>query len=266
MAFLLASALPAHAEPSRFYVSLGAGVNWASEMDQKGHNDENTCYPTNDCAGRNIDGYRWFYDLDTDAGGIFEAAAGYKMDNIRLELALNWRKNDIDQKFKRLTYLDGSTGVRKRDSNYTNESGAAIDDIETTSIIVNAYYDFPLDWITPYVGAGIGLSRVELTRVSYSSKYSCSGTCNAPLSPPSAYNARQKEDFSDTVLSGHFHAGADYDFNDNILIGLKLSYSIMGDMRDSGSYSDHSVPETANHTKIEDIDHFSIMLGLKHFF
>ena len=48
-------------------------------------------------------------------------------------------------------------------------------------------------------------------------------------------------------------------------MGLKLSYSMVDVMRDTGRYIDHPVPDLLNHTKIRNMDHWSLSLGMKYF-
>lgn len=255
-------------QSSGWYVGVGAGLNWISEMDQAGWNRDHICYPMDDCAGRDIGGYRWFYDLDAGAGSMFEIAVGRRLGNLRLELSANRRDNDIDQNFTDITYLDGSAIAPKPNSDYTSRSMASIEDLETWSLILNAYYDFPISHsrITPYVGAGLGLSHVKLSGLFFRSEYSCSGLCDAELSPPGAYNSWQDENLSDTVFAKHLYAGADYRLDDGFLLGLKLSYSLVNDMKDTGRYIEHPVPDLQNHTKISDMDHWSMTVSLKYFF
>ncbi len=251
-----------------WYVGVGAGLNWISDMDQAGWNRDHICYPMDDCTGKDIGGYRWFYDLDAERDSMFEIAIGRRFGNLRLELSANRRKNDIDQKFTNITYLDGSAIMPDLNSDYTSQSTASIDDLVTQSFPLNVYYDFSLtsSRITPYVGAGLGLSHVKLTRLFFRSEYSCSGVCNAELSPPGAYNSWQDENLSDTVFSKHLYAGADYKLNERFLLGLKLFYSQVNDMKDTGRYTEHPVPDQLNHTKISGMDHWSVTVNLKYLF
>ena len=62
----------------------------------------------------------------------------------------------------------------------------------------------------------------------------------------------------------HLHAGADYSLGDKLLLGLKLTYSEMDDMRDTGRYIDHPLPDELNNNKISDMEHWSLTLGLKY--
>ena len=61
-------------------------------MNQEGWNRDHICYPTDDCAGRDIEGYRWFYELDAQRDSMFEIAIGRRFSNLRLELSANRRK------------------------------------------------------------------------------------------------------------------------------------------------------------------------------
>ena len=59
--------------------------------------------------------------------------------------------------------------------------------------------------------------------------------------PLSTYNARLDADFSDTVLAGHAHAGTDFGLNDRTSLGVKLTYSVLGDIEYTGPYQLHAV-------------------------
>ena len=144
---------------------------------------------------------------------------------------------------------------------------ASIDNLLTRSLLPNVYYDFPLanSRITPYLGIGLGLSHVKLSRLFFRAEYSCSGKCNAELSPPGAYNSWQDENLSDIVFSKHLYAGADYRLNNGFLLGLKLFYSLVNDMKDTGRYIEHPVPDLLNHTTISGMDHWSVTVNLKYF-
>ena len=53
---------------------------------------------------------------------------------------------------------------------------------------------------------------------------------------PEQYDGRQNEDLTDIVLSAHLHAGLDYRVSENMLVGAKLTYSMVGDMEAKGGY------------------------------
>ena len=257
------------AKPSGWYVGAGAGINKASGIEQAGHNRDNICYPEDDCShvGGAPEGYRWYYDLDADDGAAFEISIGRAMGAFRLELALAQRKNDVEQKFTGITYLDGSRIMARPVSNYQSRTSTNVDDLTTRTLSLNAYYDFSLPGgrFTPYLGAGVGVSFVELSGVFFEARYSCKNPA-ADCDMPEQYNGRQNEDLSDTVLSAHLHAGLDYRVSDKMLVGLKLTYSMVGDVEAKGDYDFHPVPGLTNTNEITGMNHFSVMFGVKYFF
>ena len=251
---------------SDWYVSAGVGPNWMAEIRQAGSNRDTICYPNDDCSHKNsIGGYRWFYDHDADRGSAVELAVGRVVGTWRLELSASRRKNDLGQEFTGSTYLDGTPILPAASSGYTSQSVDLIDRLRTHSLQLNAYYDFPLAHgrITPYLGAGVGVSRVKLYGLVYRSEYSCDRGCNAGLSPPGAYNSWKDVDLRDTVFSAHLHAGADYSLTEHLQLGFKLTYSEVGDMRDTKGYIEHPIPDQVFHTKISGMDHWSLLLNLR---
>ena len=252
-----------------WYIAAGAGADWASLTKQSGHNLDTTCYPDDDCSDLPDgmpSGYRWFYDLDPSIGSAFELSVGRMFHNFRLELSATRRGSDIEQQFRSVSYLDGSATTPLLGSSYESSATARVDDLTTRTLSANVYYDFPLarSRITPYVGAGLGVSFVELSGVHYHSRYSCTGVGQCVM--PERYNSRQDVDMSDTVLSAHLHAGADYRLNDRFLLGLKLSYSMMDDFSSRDGYSQHVVPGMTGFTEISGTNHWSLMLNAKYLF
>ena len=258
-------------EPKRsaWYVSAGIGMNWTSGMKQTGWNRDTICYPENDCGhvGGAPEGYRWFYDLDSDRGTAFEISIGRMFDNARLELSAAQRNNNVEQKFTGITYLDGSAIVSDPGSNYTSAATVAVDDLTTRTLSLNVYYDFPLpaSRLVPYLGAGLGFSLVELSGLYFHIQYSCKDPAS-DCDRPEQYNSRQDVDLTDTVLSKHLYAGVDYRLDDRFLVGLKLSYSLVDDLEDRSSYSEHPVPGLTNLTEISGMNHWSLMFSVKYLF
>ncbi len=260
------SAAEETAAPRGWYVGAGAGMSWEFGMEQAGRNRDNICYPNNDCSGGAPEGYRWFYDLEADRGVALEISVGHAWEKMRLELSLTEHKQDVEQEFTGITYLDGSAIVPAREANYTESVVASVDKLTTRTLALNVYRDFPISGsrFTPYLGVGLGLSFVELSGLYYQSRYSCVRSCDA--GPAENFNSEQEVDLSDTVLSKHLHAGADYRLSDRLLLGLKLSYSMVDDMEDRSSYSRHPIPDGTSRTRISGMDHWSLTLGLKYFF
>ena len=263
-------------KPAGWYVGLSAGINKASTAEQAGHNRDTICYPEDDCShlpGGAPEGYRWYYDLDADEGAALEISIGRAIGAYRLELALAQRKNDVEQKFTGITYLGGSRVMARPVSNYDSDVTSVIDSLTTRTLSLNAYYDFPLQEsrLTPYLGLGAGVSFVELSGVFFEAEYFCKDPQN-PAAPAcdmaraDQYSGRQSADLADTVLSAHFHAGLDYRVSEKLQLGLKLTYSVVGDMEAEGGYDFHPVEGLTNTNEFTGMNHWSVMLGVKYFF
>ena len=194
-----------------------------------------------------ISGYRWRYDIDAGAGAVFEISAGLIVDRARMELSFAQRKNGLDQMFGSITDYDGTSMVQERPGgSVVSNARASIDHLTVRTLALNAYYDFPGAYrgISPYLGGGLGPAFVEVSGVRYSTDYGdTSGNAQAYNPPLSFYNSRQDADLSDTVLAGHLHVGADYNLNDKVSLGLKLTCSMMGDIEASSGYSLHPLHE-----------------------
>ena len=189
-----------------------------------------------------ISGYRWRYDIDAAAGAVFEISTGLILNRTRLELSLAQRKNSLDQMFRSITDYDEMAMEERRGCSVVSNTESSIDTLTVRTLVLNAYYDFPGTYrgISPYLGAGLGPAFVEVSGVHFSSEYEdTSGNDQAHNPPLSFYNSRQDANLSNTVLAGHLHAGADYSLNDKTVLGLKLIYSMMGDIEASSGYSRH---------------------------
>ena len=241
-----------------WYVGGSLGSHWVTDMGQEGWNRETTCYPTDACFDADpvpeISGYRWRYDIGAAAGTAFEISAGRLFDRFRLELSLTQRKNALDQRFRSITEYDGTPLEPRRGSPVVSNSRASIDYLAARTLVLGAYYDFPeaFGGIAPYVGAGLGPAFVTVAGVHFSSEYeNTSGNVPTYDPPLSSYNSRQDADLSDTVLAGHLYAGADYRLHNKTVLGLKLTYSMLGDIETSGVYAVHPWhardPDLSNH-------------------
>lgn len=254
-------------QPSGWYLATGAGVTRADGMEQAGWNRDTTCYPDDDCghlAGGAPTGYRWFYDLRADRGSAAEIAVGRRLGPLRLEAALTQRRNGVGQAFAGITYLDGSQLMPAADSDYQSSSMRSVDDLTTRTVSLNVYHDVRIaeSPITPYVGAGLGISLVELSGLYYESRYRCKA--DVACDDPGQYNGRQDIAVSDVVPSGHVYVGADMAIGPKFLVDLKLSYSIIDDIEDEDAYAFHKVPGLTSTTGVSGIRPWSLMLGVRY--
>ena len=122
--------------------------------------------------------------------------------------------------------------------------------------------------ISPYLGAGLGPAFVKVYELHFSTDYEdTSGNAQAYDPPLSFYNSRQDADLCDMVLAGHLYAGADYGLNAKTLLGLKLTYSMLGDIEASGGYSLHPFherdPDFPNHNTFTGPRYWTLALTVK---
>ena len=248
-----------------WYVSVGAGPNRTGVLKQAGFNRDAICYPTNICP-RTPDGYRWTYDLDAQPGTAFALATGRSVNAFRLEISVSGDTGDIEETFTGIAYYDGTPVRPDPDSDFANTAETAVDGFSTQALSLSVYRDFPgaFPGIEPYVGIGVGLSRVELSGLYFRSEYTC---VRAPCAGRRAahYNSHQNADLTDTVRSGQVHAGVDYPLaGDRYALGLKLSYRVAGDLEARAGYLTHPVPDEMNTTRISGINRLSLTLQLKY--
>lgn len=253
------------AEDAEWYVEVGAGFEVSSTLKQAGFNGDNICYPTNSCPTEPT-GYRWFYDLDADAGTNFEAAVGRSFGKYRIETAASNRESDLNQAFDSITLLDGSALLSATTDNYSYSDETRMDSISAVSITLNLYMDLPLDNlpVDSYIGAGVGLSRAKLSGLYFSSQYECvREPCDAEY-PASFYNSHQVANLMDTVLNANISAGADYDVHENVSLGLKLSYLVTGNLKQQAGYINHPISGIENTTKISEMSRWSVSARLRY--
>lgn len=273
MVFALSNNVSAETERSAWYVGGGIGVNWTGDMKQVGWNRDTYCYPdscdnhglSQDISGVSIPGYRWSYNLDVGVGSAFEIAVGRAFNRLRLEISAAQRKNDVDQQFTGITYLDGRPTYRRSEDNIRSNSMARIDDLTTRTLSFNAYYDFldTLPRITPYLGVGLGVAFVKISGVHFSSDYKNTSDTSEDLS---SYNSYRDVDVTDTVFVGSLYAGTDYSLTDETLLGLKLTYSMMDDVEHTAGYRYHPVEDLTAHENFSGPRQWSVMMTVKYLF
>jgi opacity protein-like surface antigen len=141
---------------------------------------------------------------DNDNTLSFSAALGKRFnDHVRAEFELGYAESD----YKFTGALAGNTG-----------------ESETLTALINGYYDFmPEKKLSPYLSAGIGFARQDIT-----------------VDPPAGTGGSD----SDTVLAYQLGAGATYDLNQTW--DMQMGYRFLGtsDAKfDDGSKSEYRAHE-----------------------
>jgi len=121
--------VPAHAE-SPYYISGNVGIS--------SFNNIEILIPATDI----VEG-----TATTSAGIDLTGAAGRSFGDFRVEAEIGYQRNNAD------TYIF-SQGVVPLTGNFS-----------VTSFLINSYYDFKTDGITPYLSAGLGLAGVTLHKI-----------------------------------------------------------------------------------------------------
>lgn len=157
-------------------------------------------------------------EMSFDTGMVFSGTLGYNFKPVRLEVELAYQENDIDQ---------------------VSASGASVDaggDVNATSFLVNAYYDFTATSpFVPYLTAGFGYTTVEINDAVISQ----SGV--APVS----------ED--DSGFAFQVGLGAAYEVTPSFALDLKYRYF---------STEDPSLGDV----EVEGIDSHQVIFGLRYSF
>ena len=196
-----------------FYVGFGAGLLFPEDSDSRAQPSETYSSP--------FDGTTTY-----DRGTAFSGLIGYRFaEEVRVEGELSYRSSDFDE----ITVREpGSLAVLLPPN--LRQDPAALDalkgthpadgDLSSVSLMVDLYYDFDLGsrW-KPYVGAGIGLSRISMTG------YSSTG--------------QQTTDDDDTVFAYRVGGGLGYKFGGAtdrpIIISLDFRHYATADPTFKGS-------------------------------
>ena len=262
------------ARRSGWYLAGGLGVGGGADLEQEGWNRDAFCYPDAACFDQEptstVPGYRWRYDIDLDGGAAFDLSFGRFFGRTRLELAVSQQTNDTRQIFTGIAYLDGAA-IRPRPGGMVDSNGrGAIDRRRVRSVTLDAYHDFPNAWgaVTPYVGAGLGQSSVEMAGVRFSTDYrNASAAAEFHDSPLSFYNSVQDDDLNDTAFVWRVHAAADYALSRRTSLGLRLTWSATGNIEDTGGYETHPMhgmyPDFTNTNAFSDGTNWTLTLALR---
>ena len=254
------------AQSSDWYIGATNGRDWMDVLKQAGFNTDTVCYPTFLCP-ENPEGYRWFYDLETDKGEDVEISIGKSIKEYRVELALVLASHEIRQIYDSLTFLDHSPVKLDENSQYFGEVDSWIGSILVNGLMLNTYRDFRMSNsipLTTYIGVGLGVSRVQIEDLFFWASYGCNNI-NEPCVDQqiSRFNVYQHTDLEDVVWALNVSAGIDYEINSQLLMGLKLVHRKTDDLVQSASYLRHPIPDATNTTRISKLNSWSLSLSIK---
>ena len=256
-----------------WYVSGGTGVALHSGMEQAGWNADTVCYPTDACFALDpvprVPGYRWRYAIDADAGAGLAIALGREFGRFRMEISLAHSRNDLEQAFVNIEYLDGSERA-PRNGSVVADVTTSIGDLTTRVASLDIYRDLAHSGtgVTPYVGVGFGAAFTTIRNLRFDADYRDTSPVPPTYDPPlSFYGGTQDADHADTVFATRVHIGADYLTGESTRVGAKLTCSLIGGTEGVGSYSRHPMhaqdPGFINRNTFDSSRNCSIALTLK---
>lgn len=263
----------ATAAEAGWYVSGGAGVALHSGMEQAGWNADTVCYPTDACFAMDpvprVPGYRWRYAIDADAGAGLAIALGRDFGRFKIEVAVAHSRNDLEQTFVDIEYLDGSERA-PRNGSVVADVTTSIGALTTRVASLDVYRDLAHSGarVTPYVGVGMGAAFTTIRNLRFTADYRDTSPVPPTYDPPlSFYGGTQDADHADTVLAARVHIGADYLAGGNTRVGARLTCSLIEGTEDDGSYSRHPMhaqdPGFTNRNTFDSSRNCSIALTLK---
>jgi opacity protein-like surface antigen len=133
-------------------------------------------------------------DAEFESGLNLGLAVGNDFGNGRFEIAFDYKSHGLD-KLKDFS-VTGSGNLGDFDGN---------GDIKTLSAMINGFYDIPLGVpVTPYVGGGVGVARIELDNIVIRG-VSIAGS-------------------NDTVFAYQLGAGIGYDIIESITVDIGYRY------------------------------------------
>lgn len=181
----LAFTAPAQAA-GNWYVGFFGGANWVDD-----HSFSAATSPT-----VSADTLTWSTDGDTGfvVGGAIGLNLSGMANGLRAEIEVAYRQNKVDGAW--ITNTTTPTAV---------SSGTLDFDHSTFSVMANAWYDFDLGGVRPYLGGGVGWAETELD-----GQYL--GGVTGPF------------DFKDDGFAWQLGAGVNFDVSPNVQMGIGYRY------------------------------------------
>jgi len=178
-------------------------------------------------------------NAEFDSAGLFGIGAGYQFNN--------WLRFDVTGEYRGNSDFTGLDIVRIGGSTFTDEYRAKKSE---WLFLANAYLDLGTWWcVTPFVGAGIGVSRVNI------SSFVDVNTPNLGV----AYGATEAK----WNLAWALHAGLAFQATNNLAIELAYRYTHLGDGIAGDAVTYTGTNSFNNPTTFKDITSHDLKLGLR---
>ncbi len=277
-----------------FYMGMDLGVAVAPGMDMTSSDNDvpTTCdgfINPNPASTCDRSPSSWPNEFDGGSGLLAGATLGYRMGSFRVEGEYLYRNTTLDD-------MDDtpSGGASVNENKFDQEidlADARVDDVLSHNFFANLYYDYRSDSkFTPYVGFGVGFSRVSLDyfarwRRNADPRYISTFDEVAGLTQTEKDNLNERvagtttiatAKLSDTLFGYQVLAGVDYQVSDPVSIGLKFRWADFGefesDPRDWDQLRSHDSAISSGGGRVqykvmtEDIQFWGVSLNMKYQF
>jgi opacity protein-like surface antigen len=182
------------------------------------------------------------------------AGIGYRINN--------WLRFDLTGEYRGKSGIGVNDNLSFQGFTTINQTNTYRGDLSSFVGMANAYVDLgtfcALGCLTPYVGAGVGLARNEISGVTDQ------GVQNFPLlggtsSPTFGYAANN----SKTNVAYALMAGVGYEINKNLTLELGYRYLNLGKAESGLIQNAFLAGQTSRPLKLRDIDSHDIKIGMR---
>ena len=155
-----------------------------------------------------------------DTAGVFGVGVGYQFNNwFRGDITGQYRGNSNFKGADVITFPAGGGVIGNGIDNYSASKSEWL-------ILANGYVDLGTWWcITPFVGAGVGMSRVTISNYTDNGLVNQAGFPPVPGTYPSGATAAQASKWN---FAWALHTGLAYRVNPNLTLELAYSYVDLG--------------------------------------
>ncbi len=189
-----------------------------------------------------------------DNGGIFDLGFGYRFNNwLRADVIGQYRGRANFKGTDVFTFPAGLGVVGNGIDNYSASKSEWL-------FLANAYVDLGTWWcVTPFVGAGVGTSRVTISNFTDNGITNQSGFPPVAGTYPSAATATEGSKWN---FAWALHAGLAYKVSSSMTVELAYSYMNLGSGT-TGNVAAYDAATLGNKFTFRDITSHDLMLGVR---
>jgi opacity protein-like surface antigen len=187
-----------------------------------------------------------------DTAGIFGLGVGYQFNNwLRGDITGQYRGNSNFKGTDLLTFPAGGGSIGNGINNYTASKSEWL-------IMANGYVDLGTWWcVTPFIGAGVGMSRVTIANYTDTGSVNNNGTGFGTFPSFASAPSASKWNFAWAL-----HTGLAYKVNPDLTVEFGYSYVDFG-QGTTGAVSDYTGFTRGVPMQFKDITSHDLTLGVR---